>query len=101
MTTTLIKQLKHYQIFEYFDDIIGLNDSYANSKERVGIEYINTLKQGHDEVLLIGDSIHDKEVADAMNVSCILVSTGHTNKERLQQSCKIVVDNLSDIKKYL
>ena len=101
MTSTLIKQLKYYGIYDLFDDVVGLDDTYANSKEQVGIEYINKINQIGSEVLLVGDSIHDKEVADAMNIDCILVSTGHTNKKRLQQSCKIVVDNLSDIKKYL
>ena len=47
--------------------------------------------------LLVGDSIHDYEVASSINVDCVLVSTGHTNKERLlKTNCK-VIDNLSDL----
>ena len=47
--------------------------------------------------LFIGDSIHDLEVAEAIDVSCVLVSTGHTNKDRLlKTNCK-VIDNLKEL----
>ena len=98
---TLIKQLKFYNIYQYFDDIVGLNDGLANSKKQVAIDFINNCNINNDEIILVGDSIHDDEVANAINVKAVLVSTGHTNKDRLLKVNKDVIDSLSDIKKYL
>lgn len=98
---TLVKQLKFYGIYEYFNDVVGLNDALANSKEKVAIEYMNSCNMNPSEVIFVGDSIHDFEVANAINVKAILVSTGHTNKDRLLKVTSDVIDSLSDIKKYL
>ena len=94
---TLEKQLKYYGIYDYFDYIIGLSDTHANSKEEEAINFIKEKNIDQNSALLIGDSIHDLEVANAINVDCILVSTGHTTKERLlKTNCK-VIDSLSDL----
>ena len=93
MQQTLEKQLKFYGIYDYFDYIIGLSDSYANSKEEVAIKFMKENNIDSSSSLFIGDSIHDFEVASAINVDCILVSTGHTSKERLlQTNCKVIDD---------
>lgn len=94
---TLNKQLRFYQIDKYFDYIVGLNDSYANSKEKAGIDFINNTKLVKNKTLLVGDSIHDFEVASSMGIDCILVSTGHTSKDRLlKTNCK-VIDSLKEL----
>ena len=94
---TLVKQLKFYKIYDFFDYIVGLDDTHANSKEQVAKEFI--IKNNIDTTtsLLIGDSIHDYEVASSINVDCVLVSTGHTSKERLiETNCK-VIENLNEL----
>lgn len=94
---TLEKQLKYYGIYEYFDFVIGLNDTHANSKESVAKEFVENKNMNKSNTLFIGDSIHDLEVAEAIDVSCVLVSTGHTNKDRLlKTNCK-VIDNLKEL----
>lgn len=94
---TLEKQLKYYGIYEYFDFVVGLTDTHANSKEQVAIEFMKNQNIDPASTVFIGDSIHDHEVAEAINVDCILVSTGHTSKERLlSTNCK-VIDSLKEI----
>ena len=39
----------------------------------------------------------NKEVADQMGVDCILVSSGHEAKERLQKVCGKVVDSIKEV----
>ena len=48
-------------------------------------------------MLLIGDTLHDAEVAAAADVDCVLVAHGHQSKERLKQSGAQVVDSLEAI----
>lgn len=92
---TLTKQLKFYGIYEYFNFVVGLSDTYANSKEAVAIKFMKDNNIDGSTTLFIGDSIHDLEVANAINASCYLLSTGHTSEQRLLNETKNV---LSDIK---
>ena len=45
---------------------------------------------------MIGDTIHDKEAADAMGVNCVLIARGHNSKRRLEQSQAQVFDTLEE-----
>ncbi len=98
---TLIKQLKYYKIYDSFDYIVGLDNNLANSKEQVAIDFINKEKINPFESLFIGDSIHDAEVASAINTKCVLIASGHTNKKRLKQTNCDVLNNFDELKKYL
>jgi len=51
----------------------------------------------NDEVLLIGDTIHDNEVANHLNIKSFLVANGHQNKQRLKKTNSKIVSCLSDI----
>ena len=49
------------------------------------------------KVLLIGDTIHDYEVAEGLNTDCLLVSNGHQNNEKLKSLNIPVYNNLEEI----
>ena len=49
------------------------------------------------EVLLIGDTDHDFEVAKALEVDCLLISHGHHCHSRLIQTGALVIHDLVDI----
>jgi phosphoglycolate phosphatase len=51
--------------------------------------------------VLIGDTLHDKEVADALDMDCILVASGHQSKEALSSRDVTVVDRLMDVVKFV
>lgn len=87
----LIEQMEKLNIKHYFNDIKGIENIHGASKIDIAIKFREEI--GHDKkVLMIGDSIHDKEVADAMNADCYLVALGHQNKRRLLESSKNVID---------
>ncbi|MGB5849555.1 MAG: HAD hydrolase-like protein [Ignavibacteriaceae bacterium] len=50
-----------------------------------------------NKVLLIGDTIHDYEVAQGLNTDCMLVSNGHQNSEKLKSLNIPVYNNLEEI----
>ena len=95
---TLINQLKYYGIYDYFDDILGLQDKNANSKMEIATNYINNLADKN--ILLIGDSIHDFEVATNNKIDCILVTNGHTDLKRLQSLGCNLIDDIIDTLSY-
>ncbi|BDQ01720.1 HAD family hydrolase [Ignavibacterium sp.] len=95
---TLVEILKHYQISEYFENISGLDNIYAGSKEHLGIELRKKLNFRKEEILFIGDTLHDADVAKAMDVNCVLISNGHQSARRLLANGNIVLSNIRELK---
>lgn len=91
---TLDQCLDHYQINHFFEKVSGLDDHYAKSKLDTGLLMIRELHLDPGELLLIGDTVHDFEVASALGCSCILVSNGHQSHERLVETGVPVIEDL-------
>ena len=93
-------QLEGLGILSRFNGILGLDNIHARSKKEIGVAW----KKANPDIcaLMIGDTDHDAEVAAAMGVDCVLVATGHQNRERLEKcSCIAVVDTVKDVLKLL
>jgi phosphoglycolate phosphatase len=82
----LEQNLKHYKIDSYFPVISGLKDHYAHSKLDNGLILIEEAHVAASETLLIGDTLHDAEVAREMGVDCVLIASGHQAIHRLQKA---------------
>lgn len=50
----------------YFLNPVGQDNHYAHGKEAAGKAWMEELHYGPHEVLLIGDTIHDREVAESI-----------------------------------
>lgn len=50
-----------------------------------------------DPVLLVGDTLHDAEVAEALGWHCILCAAGHQTAERLRAAGCPVISSLSEL----
>lgn len=89
--------IKTLKIADFFESIIGLDNHYAESKTHLGIHWINKTKINPSSVLMIGDTTHDKEVADAMGIDIALYPYGHQDKSILLESGAKILDNLEQI----
>jgi len=94
----LKKQLDFYKLSDYFVDILGINDFHASSKVDIAISYIKSNKIDKKNAYMIGDTLHDKKVADAMGINSILYSGGHQSKARLLRSGSKVIEAFSELK---
>ncbi len=83
-----------YEVAHYFESVSGLDDHYAVSKVENGRKLISQLGVDPAEVLFVGDTLHDFEVANAMGVSCVLIPSGHHSREKLVASGATVVEEL-------
>jgi len=97
----LVSILDHYNLTQYFDNIIGLDNIYAGSKTHLGLTLVEQLNLPKEEILFIGDTLHDAEVAEAMGVESILIANGHQVKEKLMINSNIVLDDMTQLIKYL
>ncbi len=95
---TLINQLRFYKIYDYFDDIMGLDNNHAYSKESLAVEFKNN-NPGH--YLYVGDTDHDYEIGTILKADTFLVSCGHQSKEHLLESTKQVLNDTYDIIHYI
>lgn len=97
----LVSILEHYQLTKYFDNIIGLDNIYAGSKTHLGLSLVEQLNIPKDQILFIGDTLHDAEVAEAMGVKSILIANGHQEKNKLLINNNFVLENLSQLWSFL
>lgn len=97
----LVSILEHYQLTKYFDNIIGLDNIYAGSKTHLGLSLVEKLNIPKDQILFIGDTLHDAEVAESMGVKSILIANGHQEKNKLLINNNFVLENLSQLRSFL
>ena len=95
------KQLKRlmdrFELTPYMDHILGLGDIYAKGKVEIGLQFIQQHHLSPNEMVLIGDTLHDYHVANQMGIHCILFSGGHQSADILSQTGCPVVKRLADI----
>ena len=97
---SLVKSVKDKGIYDFFDDISGIHNHFAESKLEMAKKFVNGLKIEKDQCCLIGDTIHDYEVACNLGIPCLQVAGGHQSYGRLASSgCQVVI-NLNDILSY-
>jgi phosphoglycolate phosphatase len=93
----LIEKIKYFGIDKYFCRIMGLENHYAESKVEEGKKWIAELNLNPQDVLLIGDTIHDYDVSKHMGCDCLLVANGHNSYERLAKLGIEVISTLKEI----
>ena len=97
----LEKYLDHFGILKYFSSVQGVGDDYADGKEKVAEKLLNRIGAKPERTVLIGDTLHDHEVARMLGVRCLLVARGHQSRERLIQSNIRLFDNLEKVVEYV
>ena len=99
--SNVIEQLVSFDIYKYFNEVLGIDDIYASGKVEIGINYMKNYEIDPNNAIMVGDTLHDALVAKEMGINCLLYSGGHQSKERLLTGGKEVIDNLNDIFKYI
>lgn len=101
--TSLNRILNYYNIETYFTNIVGLDNIYANGKAHLAHQLVEKIKSNGSSgnILLIGDTLHDYEVAKEINSDCMLVSHGHQDEERLLKIGIPVAKSVNDLETIL
>lgn len=96
--TLLIEQCEILDIAQYFDEIRGINNINAHSKTDMAKQWLKSSDYNVEDMLFIGDSVHDYQVAEELGVKCILVACGHQSKSKLMEVCNTVYNDFSEVK---
>lgn len=95
----LINKLKELKIADKFECFLALDNIYAHSKLDIAKEYFKDKNKGN--YLMVGDTVHDAEVAKAVGIDAVLVACGHQSYERLSGTGLRVFETMNDFLCYL
>ncbi len=73
----LLDQMRAYPLEGYFAEVLGIGDVFARSKVELAKRWREKPENRNAEVIVIGDSFHDFEVATAIGARCVLFAGGH------------------------
>lgn len=93
----LSKEVEYFGINGQIEHIIGLNDHYGGRKVDNAKAFLKSRQLNPAKVLMVGDTVHDFEVANQTGMQCVLVASGHHTKEKLQTTGALIVENISDV----
>ena len=99
--THLQKMVDDFGVSAYFSAVSGLNNHYARSKVEAGKQTLASLNLKPDEIILVGDTTHDFEVASALGCDCLLVANGHQSYKRLKPLKTQIVGSLAEFSSLL
>ncbi len=88
--------LNKFNLTNYLDHIVGLDNIYAASKLNLGRNLMKTIGNKEGETLLIGDTVHDYDVATEIGAECVLIADGHQNYDVLVKTGAKVFNNLRE-----
>lgn len=100
-TGILEEMTRHFGIDHYFDEIKGLDNHFAHGKGPLGLELLASVKADRNTIVMIGDTCHDKEVADLLGVDSILCTNGHFPASRLAGCGTRLIHNLDALNQSL
>ncbi len=94
---SLVDQMNPFGISHYFIEVMGIDNHYATSKVDLAKRWILKSNVDLSEIVFIGDSVHDFEVAAAVGCPCILIANGHQGIDELKTTSATVVGNITEI----
>lgn len=79
----LQKEVAQFGISSLFKLVTGADDRTARGKLHLGAAHLNRLGVSASEVMIVGDTDHDAEVASHLGCHCTLIPNGHQSARRL------------------
>ncbi|MDA3944647.1 MAG: HAD hydrolase-like protein [Bacteroidetes bacterium] len=102
MEQQLLHQLlQEHELVHFFEHIQGIEDHFANGKLAAAQKLVQLFDVISISGIMIGDTLHDASVSEAIGIKAILFSGGHFSDKRLQNSTFPVMQNFSEIRQFI
>ncbi len=88
-------------IQQYFEGIHGIDNHLADGKLETAKRLFKKINVPAKNCLLIGDSLHDAEVAEQLDIQVLLFSQGHFSQSRLLRSNKAIAHDYQAIEAFV
>lgn len=93
----LFEQVAQRGLKGYFTELLGLSDIYGVSKVSLGLDWLRRTGADPAACVMVGDTDHDAEVARALGAECVLCTSGHQSRARLEAACPHVIDDIRQL----
>lgn len=95
VTDALHRQLQPHDMTDAFAEVLSITNAHSASKAQVIAEWIARAEIDPGAVLLVGDTNHDREIAEALGAQFVHYTLGH---QELQDADGIrTVDSLTEL----
>ena len=98
--TLLKKQVKQLGLDGFFTDFITLDNIYAAGKTASAQQWLSKSAVNPQDVLIVGDTLHDLDVARTIGCDCILIDGGHQDLSAAKASGATVVNSVTKVLNY-
>ena len=88
-----------HAIAGHFEQILGITDAYAPSKADVVARWLQSSGYKPRRVLMVGDTNHDEEIADGLELNFVRFARGHQDPP--DHDRHPVVHHLRDVAQYV
>lgn len=92
----LMRMINRFKLADKFQKIYGADDVCAHGKIGTGKLLIQNHSINSGRTLMIGDTLHDAEVAKAIGINYVLYSGGHNSYELLSKDGRVIT-NLREV----
>lgn len=89
-------EVASHSVSDTFYDVLGVGDNLGASKKAVAQKFVAESGFPPSEILFIGDTAHDSEVAEACGCDCVLISSGHFSAENLERTGRPVISRIEE-----
>lgn len=93
----LHRQVTDYGIAQFFDALLGAGDFQAGSKIDRAVACMAECGIAPEQTVVVGDMLHDAEVAQAIGARCILIAKGHQTRADLESAGVDILDDISQV----
>lgn len=80
----LLESVEYFGVSSHFKRVYGLEEKTGHSKVALGQELFRLLEAAPEDVVIVGDTDHDLEVAHELGIECRLVARGLQQIDRLR-----------------
>jgi len=97
----LERMLADAGLADCFDFVHGVDNLHGHSKVETGRRLMQRIPCPPTEILFVGDTLHDLEVAHELGCRCVLIAQGHQSHARLLAAGAPVLSCLADLPGFL
>ena len=85
-----------YGIEKYFEAVLGADNLLSESKIQRAVRYFGENQIDLTHAVLVGDTVHDFEVAQELGTDCVLLACGHQDRDSLAACGCPVYENIRE-----
>ncbi|MCB0337654.1 MAG: HAD family hydrolase [Bdellovibrionales bacterium] len=87
----------HHQLSPYFTSLLGHHSKLADSKIAYGRKWMQRQAFLPQETIMIGDTLHDVEVAEALGIDCLILPNGYQHSSAFDRNLTRMLKNFSEL----